>query len=127
MESCSDSMYFFSPKMTTACTPKSAFLWDATQFPDITLPGDCVDEEMASRVTFLWFLLMALNDLCVFCQNQDLGEDEPSNTQTSGSESWLVTRGTGRPHRLFQEGQTRLNSVVVCCRPPGFLCFGPSR
>ncbi|KAF4788820.1 hypothetical protein TURU_156204 [Turdus rufiventris] len=73
--------------MTTACTPKSAFLWDATQFPDITLPGDCVDEEMASRVTFLWFLLMALNDLCVFCQNQDLGEDEPSNTQTSGSES----------------------------------------
>lgn len=83
MESCSDSMYCFSPKMTTACTPKSAFLWGATQFPDITLPGDCVDDEIAVRLTFFWFLLTALNDLCVFCQNQHLGEDEPSNTQSS--------------------------------------------
>lgn len=70
MESCSDSMYCFSPKMTTACMPKSAFLWGATQFPDIALPGDCVHEEMAGRFTFFWFLLVELNDLCVFCQNK---------------------------------------------------------
>lgn len=83
MESCSDSMYCSSPEMTTACTPKSTFLWGPTQFPDITLPSGCVDEEMAGRLTFFSFLLMALNDLCVFCQNQDLDEDEPPNTQTS--------------------------------------------
>lgn len=39
---------------------------------------------------------------------------------TTGNESSLVTRGTERCHRLFQEGQTCLNSVVVCCSPPGF-------
>lgn len=55
MESCSDSMYCLPPKMTTACSPKCAFLCGATQFLDITLLSDCIDEEMAARLTFFQF------------------------------------------------------------------------
>lgn len=73
----------FFPEDDYCLYAKSVFLWGATQFPDITLSGDCVYEEMAGRLTFFWFMLMALNDLCAFCQNQDLDEDEPSNAQTS--------------------------------------------
>lgn len=109
-------MYCFPLKMTTACSPKCAFLWGATQFLDIILPGDCVHEEMAVRLTFFRFVNDTELFKCVlrgprFRWRQSIQYP----VQRTASETQLAPRGTQRPHGLFPDGHEFCGVVLWSC------------